>query len=56
VNFDIYWIRDVSGIRFVRMDERYADYDQVGFVVFLRTDGDRVGPTGSIKHFANSAT
>jgi HK97 family phage major capsid protein len=54
-NFDNYWIRDVSAIRFVRMDERYADYDQVGFVVFLRTDGDRVGPSGSIKYYQNPA-
>jgi HK97 family phage major capsid protein len=55
-NFQNYWIRDVLGVRFVRLDERYADSDQVGFVVFLRTDGDRVGPSGSIKAFVNSAT
>jgi len=55
-NFQNYWIRDVRGIRFVRLDERYADADQVGFVVFSRTDRDRVGPAGSIKAFVNSAT
>jgi hypothetical protein len=30
----------VSDVRLVRMDERYADYDQVGFTAFLRSDGD----------------
>lgn len=55
-NFQNYWIRDVRGIRFVRLDERYADADQVGFVVFLRTDADLVGPSATIKHFANPAS
>lgn len=55
-NFQNYWIRDVRGIRFVRLDERYADADQVGFVVFLRTDADLIGPSGTIKHFANPAS
>lgn len=55
-NFQNYWIRDVRGIRFVRLDERYADVDQVGFVVFLRTDADLVGPTGTIKYYQNPAT
>lgn len=55
-NFNNYWIRDVRGIRFVRLEERYADLDQVGFVVFLRTDADLVGPSGTIKHFANPAS
>lgn len=35
-----YLIRDVADIRLVRMDERYADYDQVGFTAFMRSDGD----------------
>jgi HK97 family phage major capsid protein len=35
-----YLIRDVEDIRLVRMDERYADYDQVGFTAFMRSDGD----------------
>ena len=52
-NFQNYWIRDVRGIRFVRLDERYADADQVGFVVFLRTDSDLVGPEGTIKYYQN---
>lgn len=39
-DFSKYLIRDVSEIRLVRMDERYADYDQVGFTAFMRSDGD----------------
>lgn len=35
-----YLIRDVEDLRLVRMDERYADYDQVGFTAFMRSDGD----------------
>lgn len=53
-NFMNYTIRDVRGIRFVRLDERYADIDQVGFVVFLRTDSDLLGPSGSIKYYQNT--
>lgn len=34
-----YWIRDVNDVRMVRLDERFADNDQVGFMAFLRTDG-----------------
>ena len=39
-DFSKYIIRDVQDIRLVRMDERYADYDQVGFTAFMRSDGD----------------
>lgn len=35
-----YMIRDVAGFTMLRLVERYADYHQVGFVAFLRTDGD----------------
>ena len=38
-DFSRYIIRDVSGIQLVRMDERYADYLQVGFYAFQRTGG-----------------
>lgn len=39
-DFSKYLIRDVNDVRLVRMDERYADYDQVGFTAFMRSDGD----------------
>lgn len=34
-----YKIRDVAGVRLVRLNERYADADQVGFLAFSRHDG-----------------
>lgn len=33
-----YKIRDVNTIRLKRLDERYAEKDQIGFVAFLRSD------------------
>jgi len=35
-----YKIRDVAEVRLVRLDELYAQTDQVGFVAFMRTDGN----------------
>lgn len=35
-----YKIRQVKGVRFVRLVERYADTDQEAFIAFLRADGD----------------
>lgn len=37
---DKYLIRDVREITLVRLNERYADYHQVGFLAFARSDGD----------------
>lgn len=34
-----YVIRDVSGIQMLRLQERYADFLQVGFLAFMRSDG-----------------
>ena len=38
-DFSKYIIRDVAEMRLVRMNERYADLDQVAFVAFMRSDG-----------------
>ena len=38
-SFDKYIIRDVLGFDLIRMDERFADTFQVGYVAFMRTDG-----------------
>lgn len=35
-----YMIRDVAGATLMRLTERYADYLQVGFLMFSRHDGD----------------
>lgn len=49
-----YIIREVLGIQSLRLEERYADYLQVGFLAFLRTDG-LVQDSNAIKHFQNAA-
>lgn len=38
-DFSLYYIRDVLGIQILRLDERYADALQVGFLAFSRHDG-----------------
>jgi HK97 family phage major capsid protein len=44
-----YHIRDVRGFSMVRLVERYADFDQVGFIAFMRTDADLLD-TAAVKH------
>jgi len=39
-DFSKYIIRDCREVTLVRLDERYADYHQVGFLAFARSDGD----------------
>ena len=48
-DFSKFYIRDVASIRFRRLDERYADTDQVGFFAFLRTDSNVI-QSAAIKH------
>jgi HK97 family phage major capsid protein len=38
-DFSYYWIRDVDGIAFQRLNELYAENGQVGFRAYHRTDG-----------------
>lgn len=48
-----YWIRDVKELTIIRLDERYADYLQVGFFAFARTDGKLIDAgTHPVKHLA----
>jgi HK97 family phage major capsid protein len=52
-----YLIRDVSDIQLVRLNERYGEYHQVGFLAFYRGDGDLLDAgTNPVKHYANSAS
>lgn len=46
-DFSYYFIRDVQDIRVLRLEERFAEYLQVGFLAFLRTDGVFASP-GSV--------
>lgn len=52
-DFSLYKIRDVSGMQLRRLDERFADNGQVGFIMFSRHDGALVdagqGPVKTLK-------
>ena len=39
-DFSKFLIRDVRDVVLIRLDERYADYHQVGFLAFSRSDSD----------------
>jgi HK97 family phage major capsid protein len=47
-DFSKYMIRDVGGVRMRRLEERYAEKDQVGFIGFLRSDGRAIN-TAALK-------
>jgi HK97 family phage major capsid protein len=50
-DFSNYHIRDAGNVILLRLEERYADALQVGFLAFLRSDGDLVDAgTNPIKH------
>lgn len=56
-DFKKFKVRMVSGVRLVRMDERYADYDQVGFVAFVRTDSKVLNAgTNPLKRLVQAAS
>ena len=58
-DFSYYLIREVQDLRVLRLDERYADYLQAGFLAFVRTDGllaNAGGTNSPIKYYSNSAT
>lgn len=50
-----YLIRDVTDVQMLRLAERYADYLQVGFLAFARSDGTPQD-TAAYKAYRNSAT
>lgn len=52
-----YTIRAVKGVRHRRLTERYADYDQEGFISYLRADGNLLDAgTHPVKHLAMAAS
>lgn len=53
--FTAYVVREVLGIQMIRLEERYADFLQVGFLSFMRTDGTTQDST-AVKAYRNSAT
>lgn len=44
-DFSAYHIRDVREMRLLRLNERYADQGSVGFLAWMRTDGDTASAT-----------
>lgn len=54
-DFSKFFIREVQGIVMRRLVERYADYDQVGLVGFMRTDSVVVDSAG-LKLLTNGDT
>lgn len=53
-DFSKYIIRDVAEYLLLRLTERYADYGQVGFIVFSRHDGELIDAgTHPIKHLVH---
>lgn len=50
-----YLIRDVRDIQTLRLSERYADYLQVGFLAFARSDGTPQDAS-AVRAYKNSAT
>jgi HK97 family phage major capsid protein len=56
-DFSKYLVRDVGGIRLVRADQRYVEYDQVGFIAFARFDGDLLDAgTNPVKYLVMAAS
>lgn len=49
-----YAVRMVRALAVRRLTERYADYDQVGFVGFMRADGELMD-TAAVKHLKSAA-
>ena len=51
-DFNRYIVRDVLAMDMIRLEERYAEYGQVGFLMFMRADGRSLN-TAAIKYFTN---
>jgi len=50
-----YVVRQVTGIQQLRLEERYADFLQVGFLAFQRAGGTTQN-ANAVKAYRNSAT
>jgi HK97 family phage major capsid protein len=56
-DFSNYFIRRVAGIQVLRLTERYADFNQVGFLAFQRWDGQLVeAGTHPIRYLQQAAS
>ncbi|MBL4702094.1 MAG: phage major capsid protein, partial [Phycisphaeraceae bacterium] len=56
-DFSKYLIRDVLGFQILRLEERYAEFLQIGFLGFPRHDGALIDAgTKPIQFYQNSAS
>ena len=56
-DFTRYYVRIVLGMQLMRLVERYADALQIGFLAFMRADGNLLDAgTHPIVYYSNSAT
>lgn len=55
-DFRKYVIRLVRNMRIVRLNERFGDTDEIGYVVFFRLDGDLLNTGTPIKHMRIATT
>ena len=54
-DFSKYVVRRVREFAVRRLDERYAEFDQVGFIGFARYDGELLD-TAAVKHLITAAS
>lgn len=55
-NFNSYIIRDTLDVQMLVLRERFADFLQVGYIAFCRSDGRLVSAASPVVYYANSAT
>jgi HK97 family phage major capsid protein len=56
-DFSKYVIRDSLELAVLRLAERYAEFGQIGFIAFMRSDGRTLDAgTDPIKYYQNSAS
>jgi HK97 family phage major capsid protein len=54
-DFNRYVVRDVREFSLLRLEERYAEKGQVGFIAFTRSDGRAIN-AAALKHYINAAS
>jgi len=55
-DFSQFWVRLVEDVRLLRLNERFGEFDQVGFVAFLRMDSElATGSTKALYHLPQKA-
>lgn len=54
-DFTRFIVRDVLDLQLLRLTERYAEYGQVGFLAFARSDSRTIN-TAAIKYYQNAAS